>query len=97
MALYMVVEHFRNGEAALSKLVEQTIKVRPRVIYSLQRLDAALNRASWRELALSASQMPANYHGQNPIRTLLHEARKPVRDALPVKRETLRPGHERVT
>lgn len=79
----------RNGEAALSKLVEQTIKVRPKVIYSLQRLDAALNRAGWRELARSASLMPANYHGQNPIRTLLHEARKPVRDALPVKRETL--------
>lgn len=78
-----------NGEAALSKLVEQTIKVRPRVIYSLQRLDSALNRASWRELALSASQMPENYHGQNPIRTLLHEARKPVRDALPVTKAML--------
>jgi len=78
-----------KGEAALSKLVEQTIKVRPRVIYSLQRLDAALNRASWRELALSASQMPENYQGQNPLRTLLHEARKPVRDALPVTRAAL--------
>jgi hypothetical protein len=78
-----------KGEAALSRLVEQTIKVRPRVIYSLQRLDAALNRASWRELAISASLMPANYHGQNPLRTLLHEARKPVRDALPVTRAAL--------
>ncbi len=78
-----------QGEAALSKLVEQTIKVRPRVIYSLQRLDRALNNASWRDLAVSASQMPANYHGQNPIRTLLREASKPVRDALPVSRATL--------
>ena len=78
-----------RGEAALSRLVEQTIKVRPNVIYSLQRLDAALNRASWREIASSASQMPANYSGQNPIRNLLHEARKPVRDALPLSRDAL--------
>jgi len=78
-----------KGEAALSKLVEQTIKVRPRVIYSLGRLDDALNRATWRELAVTASQMPENYHGQDPLRQLLREARKPVRDMRPITKEML--------
>lgn len=78
-----------RGEAALSKLVEQTLKIRPRVIYSLQRLDAALNRASWRELSVSASQMPQNYHGQNPLAQLVNDARKPARDALHMSRDEM--------
>ncbi|MBN9309701.1 MAG: hypothetical protein J0I99_11370 [Devosia sp.] len=78
-----------NGEAALSKLVEQTIKVRPRVIYSLQRLDAALKQASWRDLVVSASQMPENYQGHNPLRQLVRESRKPMREAQPVTKAML--------
>ncbi|MDB5540691.1 MAG: lipopolysaccharide biosynthesis protein, partial [Devosia sp.] len=79
----------RKGEAALSKLIVQTMKIRPRVIYSLQRLEGALNRADWRQLAVSAAQMPQGYFGQNPLRQLVREARKPMRDALSVSRAAL--------
>ena len=78
-----------SGEAALSKLIMQTMKVRPRVIYSIQRLDDALNRADWRQLVNSAAQMPQAYGGQNPLRELVQQARKPKRDANPVSKEEL--------
>ncbi len=79
-----------KGEADLSRLVLRTMKIRPRVMYSLQRLDVALKRASWREVASSAAQMPEDYFGHNPVRELVREARKPVsRDTLPMSRVAL--------
>jgi hypothetical protein len=78
-----------KGEAELSRLMLRTLKVRPRVIYSLQRLDVALRRADWRTVASSAAQMPEDYFGQNPLRDAVRDARKTVRDALPVNRTTL--------
>lgn len=78
-----------KGEAALSKLVLDTMKIRPKVLYSLQRLDAALNEANWRQLAVSAAKMPRDYDGQNPLRQLVTEARKPMRDTLPMSKAAL--------
>ena len=79
----------RKGEAALSKLILDTMKIRPRVIYSLQRLDAALHRAGWRELAVSAAKMPRDYEGKNPLRHVLFEALKPMRDSVPISKAAL--------
>ncbi len=78
-----------QGEAALSRLVMQTMRIRPRVIYSVQRLDRALKTAELRELARSAAQMPQGYFGQNPIRQLVREAKTPVRDAVPLSNTEL--------
>lgn len=78
-----------KGEAALSKLILDTMKIRPRVIYSLQRLEAALNQANWRQLAVSAARMPRDYEGQNPLQQLVREARRPMRDELPISRSAL--------
>ncbi len=78
----------RKGEAALSRLIVRTMKVRPRIIYSLQRLDAALSKADWRQLTQSAAQMPGDYAGQNPVRQLLRDAKKPARESMPVSKAT---------
>lgn len=78
-----------KGEAALSKLVIRKMKIRPRIIYSLQRLGVALERTSWRELAIAAARMPLGYGGQNPLRQLVKDARKPARDVLPMSKAKL--------
>ncbi len=78
-----------KGEAALSKLVIKTMKIKPKIIYSLQRLGVALEQASWRELAISAARMPLGYGGQNPLRQLVRDARKPARDVLPMSKAKL--------
>ncbi|MGV3492115.1 MAG: hypothetical protein ACO1OG_12435 [Devosia sp.] len=78
-----------KGEADLSRLLLRTMKVRPRVIYSLQRLDVALKRAEWRDVASSAAQMPEDYFGENPLRQVVRDARKTVRDDIPLSRDAL--------
>lgn len=77
------------GEAALSKLLIQTMKVRPRLIYSMQRLAEAMNQADWRQLANSAARMPQHYFGQNPLRELVQQARRPRHDALLATKDAL--------
>ena len=67
----------------------RSTEIRPRVIYSLQRLDAALHRAGWRELAVSAAKMPRDYEGKNPLRHVLFEALKPMRDSVPISKAAL--------
>lgn len=78
-----------KGEAALSKLIMRTMKLRPKVVYSLQRLETALNSTGWRELAISAARMPQSYGGQNPLRQLMKQSRKPAQEAMPVSRAAL--------